>query len=301
MEELWSNIAGFFSRDRWMVLLQAGVTLTVGLVIARVVAALVARVLKRAGVRSAPLFRRITFYALVVLVVFATLQVLGVDLSLLLGAAGILTVAIGFASQTSASNIISGLFLISERPFVPGDIIDVESTVGEVVAIDLLSVKLRTFDNRFVRVPNESLLKAHITNLSHFPIRRVDVLVGVAYKEDLYRVRDLLVAVADRNPRVFDEPKPMFQVLGYGDSAVDVQFSAWTARESYYEVRTALRMEIKRAFDENGVEIPFPHRSLYTGSATEPFPIRLVREDVGGGVREDADDPPAAAPSRPPD
>jgi len=133
---------------------------------------------------------------------------MGFQLSVLLGAAGILSVAIGFASQTSASNLISGLFLIGEGPFAIGDFIRVGTTEGEVLSIDLLSVKLRTPDNLFVRIPNEQLIKSEVVNLTRFAIRRLNLAVGVAYKEDIPRVRHILMQVATDNPLCLNEPAP---------------------------------------------------------------------------------------------
>lgn len=266
-----------FTKAHLLLGAKALATLAVGLLVARLGGRLVGRVASaRADAQFTLIARRLTFYGLLGIAIASTLSVLGVDLSVLLGAAGILTVALGFASQTSASNIISGLFLLGERPFVVGDVIRVGDTTGEVVSVDMLSVKLRTFDNLFVRVPNESLLKSQLTNLSRYPIRRVDVQLGVAYKEDIERVRELLFALADRHPLCLDEPRPLFIFTGYGDSAILLQFSVWAARENFLEVVNGIKLEIKRAFDEAGIEIPFPHRSLYAGSATEPFPVRVV-------------------------
>ena len=195
---------------------------------------------------------------------------------MLLGAAGVLSVAIGFASQTSASNLVSGLFLIGERPFGVGDVIQVSGTSGEVLSIDLLSVKLRTFDNVFVRIPNETLIKTEVRTLTRFPIRRVDLQISIGYSEDVERVRDLLYELAERNPLCLDEPKPLFLVVGYGDSAVQLQFSPWTLRENLVEVKSAIQHEIKRAFEQHGIEIPFPQRSLHFGRGSGPFPVRVV-------------------------
>jgi small-conductance mechanosensitive channel len=192
----------------------------------------------------------------------------------------VLSVAVGFASQTSASNIISGLFLIAEQPFKVGDVIQIGGTTGEVLAIDLLSVKLRTFDNLFVRIPNESLIKTEVRTLTRFPIRRVDITVGVAYKEDLSKVRKVLLEVTERNPLSLEEPKPVFIFRGFGDSSLDIQFSVWVQRENYLELKNRIQEEIKTAFDAEGIEIPFPHRSLYAGSVTEPLPIRLVSAEA---------------------
>ena len=115
------------------------------------------------------LLKRAIFYGIMILMSMSALRELGFDLSVILGAAGILSVAIGFASQTSASNLISGLFLMMERPFSIGDVIRVEQTTGEVISIDLLSVKIRTFDNLYVRVPNESMIKTHMAVTSSTP------------------------------------------------------------------------------------------------------------------------------------
>jgi small-conductance mechanosensitive channel len=275
----WLDIGldGLVTTERLLMAARAALLLLVGWIAARVLASSVVRVVRtRTTEQTAMLIRRMVFFPIVVLALMGALNQLGFNLGVLLGAAGILTVAIGFASQTSASNLISGLFLIAERPFVVGDIIQVEGVSGVVLSIDLLSVKLRTFDNLYVRVPNETIIKTRVTNNTHFPIRRVDMKIGVAYRENLERVRDLLMDVADRNPLVLTEPAPLFIFTGYGESSLDMQFSVWAARETWLEVRTSMYLEVKASFDAAGIEIPFPHRTLYTGSESEPFPVRVV-------------------------
>lgn len=226
------------------------------------------------------LMARIAKYIVLVIFLIMGLKEIGFDLGVLIGAAGILSVAIGFASQTSASNIISGLFLVAERPFSVGDLITIGTTTGEVVSIDLLSVKLRTFDNLFVRIPNETLIKTEVTTLTRFPIRRIDLAIGVAYKEDINKVRKIMEDVADNNTLCLDEPKPVFVFKGFGDSSLDMQFSVWVKRENYLELRNSIYEEIKGAFDREGIEIPYPHLSVYTGSMTEPFPINIKTDAV---------------------
>jgi small-conductance mechanosensitive channel len=119
------------------------------------------------------------------------------------------------------------IFLMMERPFSIGDVIRVDSTTGEVISIDLLSVKLRTFDNLFVRIPNESMIKTQVTTLTKFPIRRADMPIGIAYKEDIERVKSILNDLADKNILCLTEPAPLFIVLGFGTSSVDIQFSVF--------------------------------------------------------------------------
>jgi small-conductance mechanosensitive channel len=239
---------------------------------------------KKMSIHGQQILKRSIFFGIFILMAISALRQLGFDLSVLLGAAGIFTVAIGFASQTSASNLISGLFLMIERPFSITDVIRVGTTTGEVISIDLLSVKLRTFDNLFVRIPNETMIKTEVTTLTKFPIRRFDVQVGVAYKEDIEQVKALLMKVAEKNPLCLEEPPPLFIFTGFGSSSIDIQFSVWAQRENFLKLKNSMLENIKRCFDEEGVEIPFPHISFYTGSITEPLPISLVDSDEKNDV-----------------
>jgi small-conductance mechanosensitive channel len=219
---------------------------------------------------------RFAFYAAMAIVLITTLNELGFSLAPLLGAAGVLGIALGFASQTSVSNLISGLFLIAERPFVVGDLIEVDGVSGFVLSIDSISVKLRTFDNKMVRIPNETMVKSRVTNITRFPIRRVDVSVGVGYNEDPSKVRAVLRDIADSNPLVLMEPQPVVIFQGFGDSSINFTLGVWATRESFLAVKNSIQEDVKARLDAEGIEIPFPHRTLYVGSATGPFPVELV-------------------------
>lgn len=222
--------------------------------------------------------RRIIFYTIFILFLLAAFQHLGFKLNILLGAAGILTIALGFASQTSISNVISGLFLIAEKPFVIGDSIKVNNTTGEVLSVDLLSIKIRTVDNTLVRIPNEVLIKSDIVNLTKFPIRRFDLQIGVAYKEHLEKVKKLLLQIADKNPLCLEEPKPFVLILGFGESAINLQFSVWATKNNFSDLKNSIQEQIKVAFDEHHIEIPFPQIAISTASTTEPFPVVINKQ-----------------------
>jgi len=237
---------------------------------------------KRFSEQTVMLVRKTILYTGVVLVATLALLDMGFKIGPLLGAAGVVGIAVGFASQTSVSNIISGLFLVSEKPFSVGDVIKVGETKGIVLSIDLLSVKLRTFDNQFVRIPNENLVKNEFTNVTRFPIRRLDIDIGVAYKEDVEHVKQTLLEVARRNPLCLDEPEPILLFTNFGDSALEFLFGVWFKKEDFFLLRCSIMQEIKERFDAEGIEIPFPHRTLYTGSATEPFPVRVVADPREG-------------------
>lgn len=297
MEQLWTLAQDLLARPQVGMWTEAILKVLLGIALGRLAGMGAVRLFAgTADAHQAMLLRRITFYVVFALFAVSAAHALGFDLGVLLGAAGILTVAIGFASQTSASNLISGLFLLGEKPFAVGDIIRVGTTTGEVLSIDLLSVKLRTFDNLFVRLPNETMIKSEITNLQRFPIRRLDLQVGVAYNEDMRTVRKILLAVADANPLCLEEPRPLVIFQGFQDSALGFQLSAWTRSTNFLELRTMLPTEIKEAFDAEGVEIPFPHRTLYTGEVTKPFPIQLVEPSAA-----DADDASAVTAAMEPD
>ena len=194
---------------------------------------------------------------IVVLLVFCEL---GFSIAPLLGAAGIVGVALAFASQTSVSNIISGLFLIAENPFSVGDAITVNGITGVVLSIDTLSVKLRTLDNRFVRIPNETLIKSECINITRFPIRRIDIQIGVAYDTELPRLREVLQKVASDNPLCLMEPEAVIILNGFGESSIDFLFGVWVAKQNFLKLKNSIQEELKAALDEAGIEIPFPQR-----------------------------------------
>ncbi|MGK0176674.1 MAG: small-conductance mechanosensitive channel [Lentimonas sp.] len=223
--------------------------------------------------------RKIIFFLGCAICLITVLYEFGFKLNALLGAAGVASVAIGFAAQTSLSNIISGIFLYWEKPFAAGDIIRVGETTGSVISIDLMSVKLRTYDNLFVRIPNETMVKAEVTNITKFPIRRMDINIGVAYKEDVDRVIEVLKDVADKNPYCLDEPEPLIIFKNYGESSLDFLLGLWFEKTQYVLLRNSIMRDVKKRFDAEGIEIPFPHRTLYTGSVTEPFPVKILMND----------------------
>jgi small-conductance mechanosensitive channel len=235
---------------------------------------------KRFSPQQGMVFGKLALYSGLTVILISLLNELGFKLTHLLGAAGIVGIAVGFAAQTSVSNIISGLFLIAEKPFEVGDVVTVGSTTGVVLSIDFLSVKLRTFDNKFIRIPNETLIKGELINVTRFPIRRMDIKVGIAYKEDIGRVRNLLLDIAHKNPLCLNEPEPLILFSGFGASSVDLLFLVWATREDWLDLNNMLMEEIKERFDRENIEFPFPHISLYSGSATKPIPISIVsRED----------------------
>ncbi|MBW4935724.1 mechanosensitive ion channel family protein [Marinobacter sp. F4206] len=277
LEQIQAGVVSVFNGVAWGKWVSSIFLLVLGVVLASLAARSVSRFMEQRSTRHhTVMVRRLVFYLIALLFAIAALREAGFSLDVVLGAAGILTIAIGFASQTSASNMISGLFLLVEKPFEIGDVIEVDATVGEVVGIDMLSVKLRTPDNLYVRIPNETLIKTRVVNRSRFPIRRLDLTVGIAYAEDVERVEALLLRLAEKNPVCLEEPKPFVLVTAFGPSSVDLQFSFWVPKDKVLDGRSSIMVAIKKALDREGVEIPFPHTSVYAGSHSEPFRVQLL-------------------------
>jgi small-conductance mechanosensitive channel len=268
----------------WANLLRAALLLITGIFAARLFRRVTGTVLGQLPGSQQRSVQRVTGWLILILFIAAALHQLGFKLGVLLGAAGVLSVAIGFASQTSASNLISGLFVLTERTIQPGDTIQVASFTGEVLSIDLLSTKMRTLDNLLVRIPNELLIKNTVVNMSRYPLRRFDLKLGLALDTDVARAREVLLAVAAANPLCLENPQPAVMQQGFGDSSIDIQLSVWAARENFGELRNTIQEEVKRALDSAGIAIAISRRALYlSGPLPEPRqPVAI--EDAPGGA-----------------
>jgi small-conductance mechanosensitive channel len=274
-------ITDFFTPERISLIVRVALILLIGIPVVGLIRKLIARLLKdKLSRQSEVLILRTVKYVLMLILFIMVLNEFGFKISAILGAAGIFGVAIGFASQTSVSNIISGIFLISEKPFMIGDVIEVGGNLGIIESIDLLSIKLKTFDGRFVRIPNESMIKNDVINLTRYDIRRAQIVVGVAYKEDVRRVLEILKEIADNMPDSLKDPPPLLSLEGFGDSSIDINFGVWTSTANVINMKTQLILAVKERFDKEGIEIPFPHLSIYAGEVSNPFKIEQIRKEV---------------------
>ncbi|MFP4599344.1 MAG: mechanosensitive ion channel family protein, partial [Persicimonas sp.] len=173
--------------------------------------------------------------------------------------------------QTSVSNVISGLFLLIDRPFSINDTVQIDQTLGTIIAIDLLSTKIRTFDNLVVRLPNEALLKSTITNYTLFGVRRIEIPVQVAYSTDLGQAHDVLRGVMRDHTAVLDEPAPVVLTDLLADSGVNLLIRAWVIRTDFVQARSDLTTAVKEALEEADIQIPFPQRVIHhVNTASEP-------------------------------
>jgi len=214
------------------------------------------------------LIRKLIRYAGFTFAVITIFKQLGIDLSALLGAAGIAGIALGFAAQTSVSNVISGLFLISEKPFQLEDVIQVGDITGIVQSIDLLSIKLQTFDNRYVRIPNETIIKTNVVNITRFPIRRLDVKLMVDYAVDLEFVMTVLEDIARKNIWVLDNPEPLIVMDKFESSGVEILFGLWFEKSNFLQLKNSIMMDVMKRFRLEGINIPFPQMDVHLAKPT---------------------------------
>ncbi len=253
-----------------------------GYTLLQLIALFVRRVMwKNLNPQTKFLINKTIVYTGIVIILLLVLRILNIKVTALLGAAGILGIVLGIASQTSIGNVISGIFLISEKSFEIGDLIRVGDKMGTVYSIDLLSVKLKTLDNLLIRIPNQTMISSEVTNITRFPIRRMDIDIGVAYKEDLKKVIGILRRLAVENPFCLDEPEPLILIKDFGESSINFLYGLWFEKSNYLTLRNSIMQEIKSTFEAEGVEIPFPHITLYTGEATKPFPVEMKPETKG--------------------
>lgn len=212
---------------------------------------------RHASAHHAQLLRRFIFYIGFAFSIIFSLQVLKINVTAwLVAATGIITAAVVFAAQTSTSNFLSGLFLLVEKSFEVNDLIVINNIQGQILSIDLLSVKIRMKDNTFVRIPNETLLKSQFKNLSRFPIRRFDIKLRFNSNDDLPKIKRILMEVARQNPLCLVSPTPELHFLEFGDAIVILQFSVWGKQASFTNLQTNIQMDIQAAFVTHDIKLP---------------------------------------------
>jgi len=178
----------------------------------------------------------------------------------LLGAAGL---AVGLALQGSLSNLAGGVLIVLFKPFKIDDYIESNGVAGHVKLIQIFNTKVLTVENKMVIIPNASLTNNNIINYTNEEKRRVDISIGVSYKEDIKKVQKVLLKVAADNKKSLSSPEPAARVIGYGDNSVDFTFRVWCNTADYWDVFFDLNEAIKPAFDTAGIEIPYPQQDVH--------------------------------------
>ena len=207
---------------------------------------------------------------LLLLVIIAALDRLGVDTTSLVALIGAAGLAVGLALQGSLQNFAAGVMLVVFRPFKVGDFIEAAGVAGTVETIGIFTTTLRTPDNRDIVVPNGQLYSGTITNNSARDTRRIDLVFGIGYGDDLDKARQVLQGIVDADARILKEPAPVIAVAELAASSVDLAVRPWVQASDYGAVRFDLLEGVKRAFDANGISIPYPQTDVHlhrTGDA----------------------------------
>ena len=267
----WSK---YFNAEMIEKLLRIGIILVIGIILITILTATVKKLLpKKLSQQRKMLVNRFVSYSAVVMLFMVIVSELDINLAAIFGAAGVIGIIIGVASQTSIGNIVSGFFLVSEKSFELGDLIRIGDKTGTVYSIDLLSIKIKTLDNLLLRIPNQTVISSELINITKFPIRRMDFDINVAYKEDLGKVKSVLERIVKQNPLCLDEPEPLITFKAFGDHGIHILLGVWFEKANFLKVKNSVFQDIKSTFDTEGIEIPFPHLSIYAGEATKPFPF----------------------------
>ncbi|HCS14001.1 MAG: mechanosensitive ion channel protein MscS [Zetaproteobacteria bacterium CG06_land_8_20_14_3_00_59_53] len=240
----------------------------IGRWVVRMLVSLISRLMRKTGVDPI-LVGFVTSIAnaiLLLFVIIASLDQLGVDTTsfiALIGAAGL---AVGLALQGSLQNFAAGVLLIIFRPFKVGDGIEAAGTIGEVEEIGIFSTRMKTGDNREIIVPNGAIYGGNITNNSARPTRRIDMVFGISYDDDLRKAKEIIQSVIDADERILKEPAPLVAVGELAESSVNFNVRPWAATPDYWAVRFDLNEKIKLAFDDAGITIPYPQMDVHTHS-----------------------------------
>jgi small conductance mechanosensitive channel len=213
----------------------------------------------------------VSYFLLMVVVVIIALGQLGIQTTSLLALLSAAGLAIGLALQGSLANFAAGLLLILFRPIKQGDFIGAAGVEGTVQDVQMLSTTLHTVDNLRLTVPNAKLTEGIITNYSVTSTRRINLTVGVSYDDDLQQVKHVLEALLAEEPCILTEPAPFIGVSNLGENSIDFVVQVWVQRADVRQVRFGLLEKIKLAFDQHGISIPYPQRTVHLQYSTNPI------------------------------
>ena len=200
-------------------------------------------------------------------VVIAALDQLGVNTTSLIALIGAAGLAIGLALQGSLQNLASGVMLIVFRPFKDGDFVEAGGTMGVVEEIGIFTTRMRTGDNKEVIVPNGQIFGGIITNYSKRDTRRVDMVFGIGYGDDILKAKEVITGIIEADERILKDPAPLVAVAELADSSVNFNVRPWVKSSDYWSVYFDLNEKIKLAFDMNGISIPFPQMDVHLEKA----------------------------------
>lgn len=258
-----NTIKGWFSPENIFKLIGGLLIILIFWIIYKVII----RLLKKIPSEKLPqtrfdLLRRIFKYLFYFCIAMYVLSLFGIKLSAIWGAAGITGVAIGFAAQTSLSNIISGLFILTEGSVHTGDTISVDGITGIVDAVTLLSTRVHTYDNQMIRIPNATIINNNLTNNSYHSKRRITINIDVPYGTDLEKALEICVNAANLCPTVLQNPPASAWVDGFKDCGIGLTVAAWFKPKDLIQTKTDLHITLLKELKKKKIEPPFPRMDV---------------------------------------
>ena len=237
----------------------------VGKIIARMISNLLESALRRAGTDQMLIgfLGNITYSILLVAVVLAAVDTLGVNVTSLMAILGAAGLAVGLALKDSLSNFAAGVMIIIFRPFKIGDFITAGGVSGVVDEIALFATIMHTPDNQRIIVPNSAITSGTIINVSALPTRRVDLVFGISYDDNIGKAKEIIESVIAADERILKDPAPAIAVGELADSSVNINVRPWVESGDYWPVRADLLETIKVKFDAAGISIPYPQQDVY--------------------------------------
>ena len=210
-----------------------------------------------------PIIARIVKVVILILTIVIVLGNFGVETASLVAVLGVAGLAIGLALQGALSNVASGIMLLTFKPFGIGDFVGFGSSSGVVEEIGIFVTELRTLDNIAVTVPNSQVWGGAIINYSRKETRRVDMVFGIHYDDDIDKAFKIIKEAINEDERVLEEPQPLIAVGELGDSSVDIMVRPWTKNADWWQFKLDMTKKIKQRFDEENITIPFPQRDVH--------------------------------------
>jgi small conductance mechanosensitive channel len=244
----------------------------------RFIARITTKVVKRAVDKADPevplllksMAVSVTSKGIMIIGLLIALSQLGIEIGPVLAGFGVAGFIVGFALQESLSNFAAGLMILIYHPFDVGDVVEAGGVAGKVGHMSLVSTTIMTFDNQKLIVPNNKIWGDVIRNKTSEDTRRVDMVFGISYADDIDRAEGIFREIVESHELVLEEPAPMVRMNNLGDSSVDFIVRPWVKTDDYWTVYWDVHRDVKKRFDEEGISIPFPQRDVHIHQGSTP-------------------------------
>lgn len=255
---MFSKAVDYFSGLLPLIIV-ACIIVVVGYIITKIISKIIERAMKRSKVDAAAKnfllsVIRIVLYTVVLIMALSVMNVPISSIITILGAAGL---AVSLALQTCLSNLAGGFIILFSKPFSSGDTVELDGTVGSVQSISILYTKISTFDGKTVFIPNGKVSDAKVINYTESPTRRIDLKFSISYNADFEKAQGVIRSVINEETRIIHDPEPVVRMSGHGESSIDIDALVWVENADYRDVRYGLLENVRAAFAENGIEIPY--------------------------------------------